>query len=273
MIWCDLATAFKSRGAASEGAKRRHQAPLSPFAKIALCRRGVLFASLFLLLPMMLDRPALAASSEASEAAVFVQRLVAQAAPLISDPQPFSGAENSAFRRILNAGFDVKAIARFVLDDRWARATEDEQAQFGLLFQDFLLISLQEYLSGISTGNFAVVAARPRGDSGASVRSQVQSEGSLLHIEWRLWWRGGGTGGGWRIVDVIVQGVSLARTYRSQIAAMFDAGGGNMSGLLNVLRRKISQMDPTAAPGLVERAYAAGDGECAGVFCRSSDDR
>jgi hypothetical protein len=43
---------------------------------------------------------------------------------------------------------------------------------------------------------------------------------------------------GWKIIDVVVEGISLAVTCRSEVSTVIGSHGGRVDGLLEVLRKK-----------------------------------
>ena len=87
---------------------------------------------------------------------------------------------------------------------------------------------------------------RPKGKSGAIVSSRIiRRQGEPFHVEWRL--RRGGEG--WRIIDVVVEGVSMAVTHRSEFSSVIASRGGTVGGLLDVLRSKVAQPEAHASAG------------------------
>ena len=56
-------------------------------------------------------------------------------------------------------------------------------------------------------------------------------------------------GDDWRIIDVVVEGVSMAVTQRSEFSSVIASRGGKIDGLLDALRRQIQQADSIAARG------------------------
>ena len=77
-------------------------------------------------------------------------------------------------------------------------------------------------------------------DSDTVVRSEIVSPG---FPEVRVDWRVRRTGGAYRIVDVTVEGVSLAITQRDEFAAVIRSNGGQVEGLLSALREETSQAE------------------------------
>ncbi len=58
------------------------------------------------------------------------------------------------------------------------------------------------------------------------------SGGQEIKVDWRL----RNKGGKYRVIDVIVEGVSMALTQRSDFSSVIQRGGGNASVLLDHLR-------------------------------------
>ncbi len=51
-------------------------------------------------------------------------------------------------------------------------------------------------------------------------------------------WRVRQVGGGYKVVDILVEGVSMALTQRSDFASVIQRGGGDIEVLLEQLRQK-----------------------------------
>jgi phospholipid transport system substrate-binding protein len=62
------------------------------------------------------------------------------------------------------------------------------------------------------------------------------TDGSKIPIHWRV--RGKGD---YKIVDVLVEGVSMAITQRDEFAAIIQQRDGKVEGLLKALRKKTSK--------------------------------
>ncbi|MDP6563735.1 MAG: ABC transporter substrate-binding protein, partial [Alphaproteobacteria bacterium] len=80
-----------------------------------------------------------------------------------------------------------------------------------------------------------IVEQKIWGGKEATVRSRIgHREASGFLVDWRLMRRGDS----WRVVDIVVEGVSMALVQRSEFAAVIRASGGKLSGLLRQLRQK-----------------------------------
>ena len=222
--------------------------PRSPVPRSHAATRDpalLLLSSLLLVLALMAAMARGPLADEGQEAADFVRGFGDQAIAMLTDESLDREARTREFRRLLTAGFHMEAIGRFVLGRHWRRASATERAEFAQLFEDYLVASYGEKLSAYSGEQFVVQGGRPKGKSGAIVTSRiVPPEGAPLRIEWRLR-RSAGT---WRIIDVVVEGVSMAVTQRSEFSSVIASRGGKMDGLLEALRGKIAVPDTANAP-------------------------
>ena len=86
----------------------------------------------------------------------------------------------------------------------------------------------------------AVGRARALTDRGAIVSSQIiRKKEEPLDVEWRL----RRTGDSWRIVDIVIIGISMAVTQRSEFGSVITNNGGKVEALLKSLRSKIAKKD------------------------------
>jgi phospholipid transport system substrate-binding protein len=144
------------------------------------------------------------------------------------------------FRELLREDFDVPGIARFVLGRYWKVATEEQQAEFVKLFEDYIALAYSTRLAEYTGETFKVVGSRSDAD-GAIVTSEIlrPAGAAPVKVDWRLT----GRNGAYKISDVSVDGISMAVTQRSEFASVIQHNGGQVQGLIAMLREK------TANPG------------------------
>lgn len=145
------------------------------------------------------------------------------------------------FRDLFNDGFDIPAISRFVLGRSWRRAKDDEKAAFVGVFEDVIVYTWSRRFSEYDGQTIKVQSTSPDGKTGTLVDSVVVDDnGQTIAVQWRLRQRPEGL----RIVDVIVEGVSMAITYRQDYASVIRQSGG-MQGLLAELRKQVNATKPS----------------------------
>jgi phospholipid transport system substrate-binding protein len=139
------------------------------------------------------------------------------------------------FRELLREDFDVPGIARFVLGRYWNAATEEQRAEYVKLFEDYIAMAYATRLAEYTGETFKVTGSRPNAD-GAIVSSQIVRPGGAapVKVDWRLT----GRNGIYKISDVSVDGISMAVTQRSEFASVIQHNGGQVQGLITMLREK-----------------------------------
>ena len=194
--------------------------------------RRSLLTSLFLLM----STAALAAPPvvNPADAVAFMNQLWDRAVQVLNkkaDP----AVRQERFRQLFHADFDCPGIARFVLGRYWRDASEEEQKDFVKLFEEYVVFVYTARLSNFGGQDFKIRGSRSDGD-GVMVSTDVFSPGgsSPLKIDWRLV----SDNGTYKINDVIVEGVSMLVTQRSEFASIVQRNGGQVRGLLAMMREK-----------------------------------
>ena len=152
---------------------------------------------------------------------------------LVVDSQSETEREN-AFRELLSEGFDLRLIGRYALGRYWRRATAEQRSEYAKLFEDFIVETYVARLGEYSGETLTVVSSRPD-DQDTIVTSEIVREGRPpIRVDWRVR-RGEGEP---KIIDVVVEGVSMLLTQRDEFASVIQRSGGNVEGLLARLREK-----------------------------------
>ena len=171
------------------------------------------------------------------EAQGFVQQLGDRAIQTISEKDLSEGGRKDRFRSMFLDAFDVPAIGQFVLGRYWRTATDTQKSEFLKLFQNMVVQTYASRFSEYSGETFKVASARSLGDDQALVTANVirpQSPGQPIKVEWRVL----KTGGKLKIVDVIVEGVSMSTTQQQEFASVIQRSGNGVDGLLATLRER-----------------------------------
>jgi phospholipid transport system substrate-binding protein len=195
--------------------------------------RRFLLTALSLLLASATMPVALNAAA-AADASDFMNEMWNRAVPVLAKKVP--PAERLArFRQLFQADFDGLAIARFVLGRYWRSASEEERQEFLKLFEDYVVYVYGTRLSDFSGETFRVRSSRTDRD-GTIVSTDVFTPGAHapIKVDWRLI----AENGGFKITDVIIEGISLMVTQRSEFASVIQRHGGQVGGLLALMREK-----------------------------------
>ncbi len=163
-------------------------------------------------------------------------RLVAQKAikSLTNERITVSQREDH-FRQLLRQTFELKLIARFTLGRFWRRASAAQQKEYTRLFEDFIVKAYTTRFSDYKGEKFIVGKVRNINDRDTLVQSELTlADGRKIPVYWRV-----RNGKSLKIIDVLVEGVSMAITQRDEFSAIINRSGGKLDGLITALRKKL----------------------------------
>ena len=176
------------------------------------------------------------AKSAADSITSFAQEGIVQ----ILEAKISQGEKTQRFRDLFDKDFDIPAIARFVVGRNWRNAKPDEQEQFLKVFEDVIVYTWARRFSEYNGQTLKVSDTAPDGEDGSVVNSRVVGKNAdqAFGVAWRMRLR---PGEGWKVVDVIVDGVSMAITYRQEYASIIAQQGG-MPGLISQLQTRAKEL-------------------------------
>jgi len=177
-----------------------------------------------------------AGKTSPEEAAKFLTTLGNEAISILRSKGATLDQRENRLRELLGRSFDLKKIGRYVLGRAWKKATPEQRSEYQALFRENVLRTYARRIGGYAGQTLKVVNAAPMGKQDALVTTEIARPGGApIKAGWRV--RGGP--GGHKILDVIVQGLSMITTQRSEYAAMVRSQG--LSGLLEALRMQTTK--------------------------------
>ncbi len=167
----------------------------------------------------------------------FIESLSDQAISALTDKNVPREIRVERFRVLLNDRFAVKTIARWVLGRYWRTATKEERIEYFRLFENLVVAIYVDRFANYAGVTLTVTKTDVKGDQDAIVHSKIVLPDNVepLNVAWRVRARAGEH----KIIDVIVEGVSMAQTQRSEFASVIRQNGGKVGGLLAELRKRL----------------------------------
>jgi phospholipid transport system substrate-binding protein len=136
---------------------------------------------------------------------------------------------------LLEGPIDLGLIARLILGRHWRSASKAQRTEYLQLFRAFALDNLASRLHVYDGQDFEIVGAQAVDERDAVVATRVTGGGRPpLKVDWRVRERDDGN---LVAIDVIVEGISLIVTQRSEFSAVIERQG--MDGLLAELRQRV----------------------------------
>ncbi len=162
-----------------------------------------------------------------------IERLGGDAIAILAAKDVTEAERRQKFAKLFTDGFDVPLVARIVLGRYWRTATPAEKDEFVTLFNDYVINTYAARLNSYTGQTLNVSGSSPISDNETMVNSQIeQPRGASVRVDWRVLDRGGD----YRIVDVVVEGVSMAISQRSEFGTVIAQNGGQVEALLERLR-------------------------------------
>jgi len=192
---------------------------------LAVLGRAILAAG-FLLLASTSPQPARAEASAPDPAAAtaFVSSLVQRAMSVAGNLAISSDKRESTLRELVGEAFDLGYIGRYVLGARWQTLGAAEREAYDRAFGEFIMklyVGRLARLSGyeLQIGDAEILTnANIQDVLVASTATQL--DGYSLRLDWRV----RSADGRLRIIDIMVDGVSLAKTQRDEVGSVLQAG-------------------------------------------------
>ena len=169
--------------------------------------------------PLLAALLALGSSAGAADT-IPPEQVVAAAADAIADVMKTRHAELEADRRKLDAlvrelllpRFDLETSCRLILGSHWKTSTPEQRKRFVNAFYGFLVASYGHALLEFNHDTLKVLPSQePVLGSSTQVRTRMKlTSGRIYQVDFymRL------ADPGWRVVDILVEGVSYVRSYR-----------------------------------------------------------
>jgi phospholipid transport system substrate-binding protein len=179
--------------------------------------------------------PATAALSP-DAAQKFISSLGGDAVGSLTGSTITQAERETRFRSLLESHFDMPGISKFVLGRYWKLASDPQQSKFKKLFETLLVQSYAKTFAKYGGEKFQVTKSWTDGDGSIIVNTHIdRPNGDIIRLDWRV----ADQADTMRIIDLVVEGVSLRATHRSDFASAIQSSGGTIAGLLDVLRQKV----------------------------------
>jgi phospholipid transport system substrate-binding protein len=170
--------------------------------------------------------------SEAGARAV-VSETVDEVLAVLRDKSKPTEERIRLLEKIVYGRFDLYVMSRLVLARNWKRFSEEQKEQYVEEFKQYLTNSYGNRIERYDQQEVKIVGEReePRGD--VVVQTKIlggEFEGASVDYRLRK------QESDWRVIDVVIEGISMVSNYRDQFKSIVSSGGPEL--LLEKLREK-----------------------------------
>ncbi|MBX9634699.1 MAG: ABC transporter substrate-binding protein [Magnetospirillum sp.] len=179
-----------------------------------------------------------------ADARAFIQRLADTAMNTVAVKGLSDEERSRRFRTLFVDTFDLPEIGKLVLGRYWRVATPEQQQDFLHLFEEIQVYTWTKRFKDYSGETLDILALAPEGETDVLVDSRIKRDRlEPINVAWRV----RKTGEGFKVLDIKVEGASMAFTHRSEYASVIQGAGGQVDSLLQAMRKKVSQIQTDGA--------------------------
>ena len=195
---------------------------------------------LFFLIPVLyLYSSSIIALTYNSEPKIFIQELVDDAVKTLGDKSLTQEEKNNEIKKIAIENVDIKALGLYTLGKIRKDLDENTINRYQSLFEKYFLKSLTSRLTDYSSQKFEVTESEQKSSNYTIVKSKVAEtvKSPEIKIDWRVFTKNPQKP---LIRDLIVEGLSLARTQKEEFASILNSNDNDIDALINKLQEFIS---------------------------------
>ena len=170
---------------------------------------------------------------------LFVEELVDDAIKTLSNKSISKADKNKKIEEIALANVDIDALGMYTLGDVRKTLDENNLKKYKTLFEKYFLKSLTSRLTDYSSQKFEVLSADQKSDSYNIVSSRIVESASQpeIKIDWRIYTKDASKP---LIRDLIVEGLSLAKTQKEEFASILNSNNNDINILFSKLEEFIN---------------------------------
>jgi phospholipid transport system substrate-binding protein len=141
---------------------------------------------------------------------------------------------------IVYAHVDFDTMSRLVLARNWSQFSPAQQAEFVNQFKEHLSVTYGRSIENYKNERVEVVGDREEARADWTVKTKILRGGGAndILVDYRL----RKEGDAWRIIDIVIERVSLVSNFRSQFQEIVNQGGP--AKVLDVLKDKNARGEP-----------------------------
>ncbi len=194
----------------------------------------LIFFTNFLLLFLFLNN----ARADTSDPEKFIQKIVDEAKKILVKT---NSAEYKAEKltEIALSTVDIKGVGLYTLGSYRKNLTEEQKKKYSSLFKKYFLKTFVSRLTDYSEPKIDVISSEKKNEKYTIVSSILLATDKKpeVKIDWRVYTKNPNKP---LIRDLIIEGLSLARTQKEEFSSIIEGNDGDINALFNKLREFIN---------------------------------
>ena len=170
----------------------------------------------------------------------FVNELVIEAITKLSDKNLNKLQKEAFIEEVALENVDINALGLYTLGELRKSASENDISDYQKSFEKYFLKSLTSRLTDYSESEFEVLGEDKKSSNYTIVNSKVSPTdgGPEIKIDWRIYTKNPDKP---LIRDLIVEGLSLARTQKEEFASILSSNNNDIKILISKLQEFVKK--------------------------------
>ena len=154
----------------------------------------------------------------------------------LTDQSINQSEKENQFGELFDKNFDVPSISRFVLGKYWKQASLDQKKNFIKSFRNYIVKTYSSRFNEYSGEKLTLLNFENESNPKIFIvhTGLERGDAPMIMVDWRI----GKKKDSYVILDIIIEGISLAVTQRSEFVSVIDQNEGNIDQLINLLKEK-----------------------------------
>ena len=178
------------------------------------------------------------AFANSSDPKVFIQEVVDEAKKILVATNSIE-YKAEKLTKIAKAKVDIKGIGLYTLGSYRKKLNDEQKERYSILFEQYFLKSFVSRLSDYSDPKIEVISAEKKNEKYTIVSSILLATHKKpeVKINWRVYTKDPDKP---LIRDLIIEGLSLARTQKEEFSSIIESNNGDINALFSKLEEFVN---------------------------------
>tara|TARA_B110001452_G_C15025058_1_gene358276 strand:- start:46 stop:642 length:597 start_codon:yes stop_codon:yes gene_type:complete len=169
----------------------------------------------------------------------FVEELVNEAINKLSDKNLNKNEKSIFIEKVALENVDINALGLYTLGELRKSSNKETLTKYQQSFKKYFLKSLTSRLTDYSSSKFEILGVDKKSSNYTIVNSKIipDDNGPEIKIDWRIYTKNSDKP---LIRDLIVEGLSLARTQKEEFSSILNSNNNDINILISKLEEFVS---------------------------------
>ena len=179
------------------------------------------------------------ATNYSSDPEKFISELVEDAISKLSNKKISDEEKSDYIEKIALENVDIKALGLYTIGEIRKSAKKTDLEKYQIVFEKYFLKSLTSRLKEYSSNKFEIISADVKSSNYTIIKSKILGNENQpeIKIDWRVYTKDPAKP---LIRDLIVEGLSLARTQKEEFSSILNSNDNDINILISKLEEFVN---------------------------------